>query len=602
MTRTQRRLWLAAWFVGLASVVFGNIGFVLNGWDRLGVPDATLALDVGVGLSSVVAGLLIWGKNPRNRIGQLLYLSGVTWSIPGLWSLAYSPATAVPWWTMAWWARLALAVGPASGALMIHVIFAYPSGRLSSPTSRIAVALGYGAFAVQAGASLLGQSQPEPLTASIYVVLALAGVVTVSLRWYRAGRAARRVYGPVLIAGWLVATSGLLMEALTLTTGPLETQSEGPDRWVYLAFVTARLLLPIGFLVGMTRSRFDRGEIADLVVALAEAEPARTLGDLLAKTLHDPTLKLAYRIPEREGFVDTIGRPVNVPVENALRSVTLVKSRDEDLGVIVHDPAVRDDPQLLDGAISVARMAIERERLAAQVRAQLEEVQASRARIVEAGDAARRQVERDLHDGAQQRLVALAMKLELARANTSGASALLDDATEELQTAISEVRDLARGVHPTILSEAGLGAAVEALVERAPVAVHINATDARYAPSTETTAYFVVAEALTNVARHADATEARVGIVEDQGMLIVTITDDGRGGARTASGSGLRGLADRVAAANGTFTVTSPVGGGTTVRAQLPLADGDAGSRSRAGEPGRAPASQRDRYIDLSRQ
>jgi signal transduction histidine kinase len=575
MTRIQRGVWLAAWLVGLASVLFGNLGFALNGWDRLGVPDEGLPLNIGVGLSSVVAGLLLWRTNPRNRIGPLLYLSGVTWPIPGLWSLAYSPASTMPWWTMAWWVRLALAVGPASGALMIHVIFAYPSGLLSSLTSRVAVALGYGAFVVQAGASLLGQSQPEPLTTSLFVVLALAGVVTVSLRWYRARHAARRMYGPVLLAGWLVATTGLLMEALALATGdsPGGLGSTGPDLWVYLGFTTARLLLPIGFLTGMTRSRLDRGEIADLIVALAQAEPARTLRDLLAKTLHDPTLELAYRIPEREGFVDTSGRAVNVPAESALRAVTAVKSRDQDLAVIVHDPAVRDDPQRLEGAISAARMAIDRERLGAQVRAQLEEVRASRARIVEAGDAARRQVERDLHDGAQQRLVALAMKLELARANTSGASTLLDDATEELQTAISEVRDLARGVHPTILSEAGLGAAVEALAERAPVAVKIDATDTRYASSTETTAYFVVAEALTNVARHANATEARVGIVEDQGKLVVTVTDDGRGGADTAGGSGLRGLADRVAAANGTFTVTSPIGGGTTVRAVLPLAE-----------------------------
>jgi signal transduction histidine kinase len=565
MTRSQRRLWLVAWVAGIAAVMFGDLGYILNGWERWGVPDIPLALDIGVGLSSVVAGLLVWGRDPRNRIGPLLYLVGVTWALSGLWSLGYSHATATPWWTMVWWARAGIAAGYASGALMIHVVFAYPSGRLLTATSRIAVALGYGVFAVQAGASVLGLDQPEPLTTSLYAALALAGVLTLSQRWYRAGPAARRVYGPVLIAGWLVATTGLLMEALVLTSG-------GQD-WAHLAYVGALLLLPIGFLAGMMRARLDRGEIADLVVVLGQTEPGRSLRDALAKALHDPSLQVAYWIPEREGYVDALGQPVDVPGQSSMRAVTVVKSDDEDLAAVIHDPALRDDPQRLEAAISAARMAIERERLAAQVQAQLEEIRASRARIVEAGDAARRQVERDLHDGAQQRLVALAMKLELVKENESGASALLDDATNELQTAIGEVRDLARGVHPTILSEAGLPAAVEALAERAPIPVKVEASEARYAPSTETAAYFVVAEALTNVARHADATEARVGIVEDHGRLIVTVADDGRGGASPTVGTGLRGLADRVAAADGTFTVTSPPDGGTMVRAELPLTD-----------------------------
>jgi signal transduction histidine kinase len=357
----------------------------------------------------------------------------------------------------------------------------------------------------------------------------------------------------------------MLMEAVVLTTGG--------EYWAYLAFIGARLLLPFGFLAGMMRGRLDRGEIADLVVVLGQTKPGRSLRDALAEALHDPSLQVAYWIPEREGYVDALGQPVDVPPLSAMRAVTMVKSDDEDLAAVIHDPALRDDPQRLEAAISAARMAIERERLAAQVQAQLEEIRASRARIVEAGDAARRQVERDLHDGAQQRLVALAMKLELVKENESGASSLLDDATNELQTAIGEVRDLARGVHPTILSEAGLPAAVEALAERAPIPVKVEASEARYAESTETAAYFVVAEALTNVARHAGATEARVGIVEDQGRLIVTVADDGHGGASPALGSGLRGLADRVAAADGTFTVTSPADGGTMVRAELPLKD-----------------------------
>jgi signal transduction histidine kinase len=240
--------------------------------------------------------------------------------------------------------------------------------------------------------------------------------------------------------------------------------------------------------------------------------------------------------------------------------------------MLVHDPALDDeDPGLVEAVGAAARLAIENERLAAQVRAQLEEVRESRARIVEAADGERRRLERDLHDGAQQRLVALAMRLELAKEGTSGASSLLEEATAELRTAIGEVRDLAHGLHPTILTEAGLGAAVEALAERAPFPVDVDVPDGRFPGPIEATAYFIVAEALTNVARHAEASEAHVLVTVDAGQLVVTVRDDGRGGADPARGSGLRGLSDRVAAASGSLTLSSPPGKGTFVRATLPL-------------------------------
>ena len=219
---------------------------------------------------------------------------------------------------------------------------------------------------------------------------------------------------------------------------------------------------------------------------------------------------------------------------------------------------------------SVARLALENERLAAQVRAQLEEVRASRARIVEAGDLERRRIERDLHDGAQQRLVALAMRLDQARATSAGASELIDATTVELLAAIREVRDLARGVHPPILTDAGLGAAIEALAERTPFPVSIEATDARFAPEVEAAAYFVVAEGLTNIARYADATGATVELRTEDDRLVVRVSDNGRGGADPAAGSGLRGLADRLAAIGGELRVDSEPGVGTTLLATLP--------------------------------
>jgi signal transduction histidine kinase len=205
------------------------------------------------------------------------------------------------------------------------------------------------------------------------------------------------------------------------------------------------------------------------------------------------------------------------------------------------------------------------------VRAQLAEVRASRARIVEAADAERRRIERDLHDGAQQRLLALATRLQTAKATAQGAGDLVDEATTELEAAVSEVRELARGLHPQILTDLGLGPALEALAERAAIPVEVRAPDRRYPVAVETAAYFLVSEALTNVARHAEATGAVVTVSHQDDRLTVEIADDGSGGADVRRGTGLRGLVDRVAASGGSLTIDSQLGKGTAVRAAFPL-------------------------------
>jgi signal transduction histidine kinase len=230
---------------------------------------------------------------------------------------------------------------------------------------------------------------------------------------------------------------------------------------------------------------------------------------------------------------------------------------------------------LLVSRLRARRLADSNARLQRQVEAQLEEVRASRARIVEAGDRERRRVERDLHDGAQQRLVALSLELRLAR-NAMGDDAdpairsRLDRATEEAQAALAELRDLALGIHPLVLTESGLGAAVESLVDRSPVDVAVDIGPERYEPAVEGAAYFVIAEALTNVAKYARATTARVHAARHGDDLRIEVRDDGIGGADPRSGSGLRGLADRLAALDGTMNVESPVGGGTRVSARIP--------------------------------
>jgi signal transduction histidine kinase len=222
-------------------------------------------------------------------------------------------------------------------------------------------------------------------------------------------------------------------------------------------------------------------------------------------------------------------------------------------------------------------VAQENMRLDAELQARLDDLRESRARIVQAGDAARRKLERDLHDGAQQRLVGLALDLRLAREKLEDdpptAAEMLDEASAELARATEELRELARGIHPAVLSDRGLEAAVESLARRAPLPVEIDTSvEGRLPGAVESAAYFVVAEALTNVVRHSGAARAEVGIRRDNGRLVVEVRDDGAGGA-DSTGSGLRGLADRVAALDGSLEVDDPAGGGTVVRADIPLSD-----------------------------
>ncbi|HEX6868547.1 MAG TPA: sensor histidine kinase, partial [Candidatus Limnocylindrales bacterium] len=309
-----------------------------------------------------------------------------------------------------------------------------------------------------------------------------------------------------------------------------------------------------------------------LVAEIADGVPVGGLRDVLVRSLGDPTLDLVFAVPSG-GYVDAAGRPVTVPDRDPERAVTVVVRGGVVIAAIVHDPQLdADEPGLVARVGQVAGMALENERLAADVRAQLAEVRASRARIAEAGDAERRRIERDLHDGAQARLVALGMRLQVARATMPEAAGVLDDATLELETAIREIRGLAAGVHPTILTEAGLAAAIDDLAERAPVPVEVDAPRSRFPAPVETVAYFVVAEAVTNAVRHADANLVRVRVATGVDTLEIHVADDGRGGASPTGGSGLRGLADRLAAVGGTLSVESTAGAGTTVHAVVPIA------------------------------
>jgi signal transduction histidine kinase len=316
----------------------------------------------------------------------------------------------------------------------------------------------------------------------------------------------------------------------------------------------------------LLRTQLARAHVADLVVALRRTPESRMLDDVLAQALRDPSLVLAYWLPRFECYVDAEGRPVALPAEHTGRTTTFIERDGQHVAAIVHDSALAYQPELLELVSAAADLALEQERLQVELKARAEELAGSRARIVEAGDKARRRLERDLHDGAQQRLVSLAIALRIAESrihdDPQTAEQLVASAREELTESLAELRELARGIHPAMLDH-GLAVALVSLAielhDRLPEAV-------------ETAAYFVASEALANVGKYARASTVTISVTRSDGVATIEVADDGVGGADDRRGSGLRGLADRVEALGGHLVVVSPVGGGTVLTAELPCA------------------------------
>jgi signal transduction histidine kinase len=322
----------------------------------------------------------------------------------------------------------------------------------------------------------------------------------------------------------------------------------------------------------LLRSRLARAGLAELFRDLRDLRgPA--LQDALASTLGDPELVVARLGPD--GYADARGVGVTLPAPGGPRSVAPIEVDGEPAALLVYDAALDDDPELVDAVRSAAAIAVEHEQLHTQSQQRLSELRASRQRIVAAGDAERRRLERDLHDGAQQRLVALGIQLRLVRAqihaDPAAAEALVMTASDELAESLTELRELARGIHPAVLDH-GLPAALDSLAGRSAVPTDVSCDLPEALPeAVEIALYFVACEALANVAKYAAATTASVRVWRTERGVAIEIADDGTGGADPATGSGLRGLEDRVAALDGLLVVTSPAGEGTVVTAELPL-------------------------------
>ena len=404
------------------------------------------------------------------------------------------------------------------------------------------------------------------------VTSAAAGALVGSLvwvlvaRWRNATRPQRRELAPLL---W----SGIVL--MVLVAGTLGAQTVSGDHVPGFLALAGQLVfasVPFTFLAGVLRGRVARADaVGELLVRLGEAPGSDGLRCLVADALDDDSLELLYWIDN--SWVRRDGTPAEVDRTRAMTPVELEGRR---VGAIVHDRSLLAEPEALESVAAAAGLAMENERLEAALSARLEELRRSRARIVEAGLSERRRLERDLHDGAQQRLVALSITLRIAQNQIAKApekaAEMVGAAQEELTHALAELRELARGIHPAVLSDRGLQAAVEALAVRSPLPVRVVEVPGERLPaSIEAAAYFVIAEALTNVAKYANANEATVAVRRVNGHAEVEVRDDGIGGADPGRGSGLRGLADRVGALDGSLALDSPPGSGTTLRAEIPV-------------------------------
>jgi signal transduction histidine kinase len=544
-------------------------------------PGAMLTLVVGASLLG--CGLASWRNRPENRIGLIMVFTGFAWfaaqlneaSPPGLYTIG-------------------TAVQSVWGVGLIYLLLSFPSGRLPSRLDRwvvgiaVMLVLGFQVVAMFYG-NRSGLRCPECPTNLLQVVndnrQALAWlnlqrllgavliVVVVTLlvrRWVTASAAQRRAVAPVLVAGCASLVALGLTVTLDLDGDPLGGLPA--HVWFY-----SMATVPVAVLFVFVQRRLARGMVAGLVVELGAPSAAADLRQALARALGDPSLELAYWFGAEKCYVDGDGGAVRLPDEDSGRRSTFVERDGQPIAVLLHDPVLEHNAELVASVCAAASLALENERLQAELRARLVELQASRARLVQATDAERRRIERDLHDGTQQRLVSIAMSLGLLEtklpAQATDARPLVRETREALVLALAELRELTHGINPPLLTERGLPAALDELCRRAALPAHLDlALDRRLPDEIESAAYFVASEALTNAAKHSHGSEVRIRACEAGHSLTVEVADDGIGGANTAGGSGLRGLADRVEALGGRFTVSSPPGRGTTLRAEIPCA------------------------------
>lgn len=512
------RLRLALWPAGL------TLGAIAEWSAYDGDPAATVA-DSLVGIALLAAGLVLWGRRPASHFGPIATAAAFAWFLG----------------TFGGW-LIYLHRGP-----LAHLVLTYPTGRANSRLERVSIAVAYTYAAVY------------PLAASDYVAIGFAGllVAAAGARYVRSSGPERRARFSALIA----AAGFAIVLFASAVTQIADTDS---DRAVLLAYDAAVALTVLGLGTTLLRARWADAALTGLVVDLGEPGATGALRERLARTLGDPSLTVGYLIPETGRYVDEGGTPVELTGVPASRALTPIEEGGTTVAVLVHDAAVLDDADLVEAVASATRLAVSNVRLQAAVQAQVREVEASRRRIVQATDVQRRRLEVELRDGAERRLARMADLLDECGPR-------LHQVRADLDAARGQLRELARGIHPTSLIDAGLTMALTELAERSETPVELQISPQRWPQTIEAAVYFLCSESLTNTAKHAGAAEVRVSVAGNEDSVAISIVDDGVGGATVSAGSGLQGLTDRIEALGGSLAIESRSGRGTSVSAVIPV-------------------------------
>jgi signal transduction histidine kinase len=546
---------------------------IAHGSDHLSEPALQVVLLNWITLPYIAAGLIAWWRRPDSHFGPLMVAAGFATFVSILqWTNGGIPFT------------IGMAFDLLPSALLLHLFLAFPSGRLERSVERWLVAAAYAAaIGVQLVKMLLwsldgrnviavvekpgAASVVEDVQLGVLSALCLAGVVVLVVRRRRLARPPRPSIALLVDSFALV----LVMVALLLVAGALGWPAFETIRRITFGVIG---LAPVAFLLGLLSERFTRSTLPHLLVQLRADHAPAGLREALASALRDPSLSVAYWLPEFGSWVDARGTPVTLPDKSSGLATTLIDRGGKPMAALLHDASLAEEPELLHAVSAAAAIALENERLEAELRARLDELRGSRQRVIDAGQVERERLERDLHDGAQQRLIALSLELgRLGRRVEADADThtRLERARREVAMSLEELRAVAHGLHPAVVSGHGLAVALESLAARAAVPVRLAVElDGRLPERLEVAAYYVVSESLANVGKHAHATSAAVQVEREDGRVVVEIMDNGVGGADTERGTGLRGLADRVEALGGRLRVWTPRGGGTRVRAELP--------------------------------
>ncbi|HUA70234.1 MAG TPA: histidine kinase [Solirubrobacteraceae bacterium] len=532
--------------------------------------------------SFMATGLFAWWRRPQNHTGLLMYAVGAAFVAAAL----RDANTPVLFW-------LGVALNNLLIAVLAHLLVAFPTGRLSGRPERRLVGRFYvSAIAVSTVPVLFkrscGCATPEPrnvfpiaeapgiatavaVVAGVGLIVAVSGIAVLLVRRWRASSVAqRRIVAPVLWTGAVLVAAVPLLVLLQVAEAPKAAQ----NAMTAVSAITIAAV-PFAFLAGLLRMRYTRAEIVGGLVDRLQSSGSG-IREAIATALGDPSLELVYWRARTAGYVTADGRPAQLPAAGGGRAFAEIERDGQPVAAMMFDATLADEPELISAVSSAGALALDNERLQAELRARIAELEESRARVLDAELSERRRIERDLHDGAQQRFVSLSMTVALLDRDLAGAGReqqLLASAREQLDLGLDELRELARGIHPALLTERGLAPAIEALAARAPLDVRVlEVPDERLPAQVETAAYFIVSESLTNAANHASADAATVRIGRVNGTAVVEVSDDGVGGADPTRGSGLRGLVDRLAALDGALEVESPAGGGTRVQARIPCA------------------------------